>query len=326
MTIAVPAIDAGWKELSGSLEELRAANAAIGEIMSGSMVDMETPEGLAVARKFLDDLASGGAAPELEPELRSVGGVPVRIFRPEAANLRGVYLHIHGGGWAVGTASMNDASNAEIAKKLSVVAVSVDYRLAPEHPYPAGPDDCEAVARWLVESSESEFGTRTLLIGGESAGGGLSAVTLLRVRDRIGAIERFAGANLVYGGYDLSGTPSTRNSAVDSIVLTRADMEAFGRMYTGTDDPEVRRQPDISPLYGDLNGLPPALFTIGGIDPLLDDSLFMAARWQAAGNRSELAYYPECPHGFDLFPTAAGKLARQRELDFLSACLDEGPA
>ncbi len=151
MTSAVPAIDAGWKELSGNLDEQREANIAVAKIMSGSMLDMETPEGLAVARKFLEDLAAGGAAPEIEPELRTVNGVPVRIFVPEIQKIRGVYLHIHGGGWAVGTASMNDASNAEIAKKLGVAAVSVDYRLAPEHPYPAGPDDCEAAARWLVE-------------------------------------------------------------------------------------------------------------------------------------------------------------------------------
>src|ERR1700722_8816158 len=114
MTTAVPAIDAGWKELSGNLEEQREANIAVGKIMSGSMLDMETPEGLAIARKFLEDLAAGGAAPEIEPELRTVNGVPVRIFIPEIQKIRGVYLHIHGGGWAVGTASMNDVSNAEI--------------------------------------------------------------------------------------------------------------------------------------------------------------------------------------------------------------------
>lgn len=320
MTSAVPAIEEGVRVLASDLEEQKAANAAMVQIMAGSKVDMETPEGLEVARDFLGKLASGGGRPEIEPQLRTISEVPVRIFVPET--VRGVYLHVHGGGWAIGTAAMMDVSNSDLAKKCRMAVVSVDYRLAPEDPYPAGPDDCEAVARWLVESSESEFGTRVLLIGGESAGGNLAAVTLLRVRDRLRAIERFFGANLVYGAYDLNGTPSTWNASEDSIVLSRKDMEAFGRMYAG-DDPEVRRRPDISPLYADLSGLPPALFSVGGIDPLLDDSLFMAARWQAAGSRSELAYYPECPHGFDMFPTAAGKLARERELDWIDARLEE---
>jgi acetyl esterase/lipase len=317
----MPAIDEGNREFSGNLDELREANVAIGQIMGGGpLISMETPQGLAAARKLLTDLTTQ-FTPERQPELRTVNGVPVRIFVPET--VRGVYLHIHGGGFAVGEAKMNDVSNAQIAGRLSVAVVSVDYRLAPEHPYPAGPDDCESVARWLVESSEAEFGTEKLLIGGESAGGGLSATTLLRVRDRIGAIDRFLGANLVYGVYDLSGTPSSRNAADDSIVLRRSDMEAFGRLYLGEDGVEKRFSPDVSPLYADLKGLPPALFTVGGLDPLLDDSLFMSARWQAAGNEAMLAYYPECPHGFDMFPTKAGTVAHQRELDFLTSRLDQ---
>jgi acetyl esterase len=319
MTIPMPAIDEGWREFSGNLDELREANAAIAELMAGPLVSMDTPDGLANARRFLSDLTSQ-FQPGQEPELRTVGGVPVRIFVPDS--VRGVYLHIHGGGFAIGEARMNDVSNALVAKGLSVAVVSVDYRLAPEHPYPAGPDDCETVARWLVETSESEFGTTRLLIGGESAGGGLSATTLLRVRDRIGAIDRFLGANLVYGVYDLSGTPSSRNASDDTLVLRRSDMESFGRLYLG-DDVEKRFLPDVSPLYADLSGLPPALFTVGGLDPLLDDSLFMSARWQAAGNEAELAFYPECPHGFDMFPTKAGTTAHRRELDFLSSRLDQ---
>jgi len=277
---------------------------------------MGTPDGLEAARKFIVDLM-GATKPETDPQIRSVAGVPVRIFVPETVNA--VYLHIHGGGFAIGVAAMNDVSNAEIAKTCRFAVVSVDYRLAPEHPYPDGPDDCEAVANWLVENSESEFGTRTLLVGGESAGGNLSAVTLLRVRDRIGAIDRFAGANLVYGAYDMAGSPSARGAGDDALVLKPSDMEAFGRLYLGDRDPEFLFSPDISPLYADLTGLPPALFTVGGADPLLDDSLFMAARWQFAGNDSELAFYPECPHGFDMFPTKAALKARARQMQWMAS-------
>jgi acetyl esterase/lipase len=247
--------------------------------------------------------------------------VPVRIFVPETVDA--VYLHIHGGGFALGIAAMNDVSNSEIAKRCNFAVVSVDYRLAPEHPYPAGPDDCEAVAKWLIDSSESEFGTRLLVVGGESAGGNLSATTLLRVRDKIGAIDRFVAANLVYGAYDLTGTPSASLASDKSLVLKRSDMEAFGRLYLGNDDYEKRLDPDVSPLYADMSGLPPALFTVGGADPLLDDSLFMASRWQLAGNDAELAFYPECPHGFDMFPTKAALKARSRQMQWMVARVDK---
>lgn len=320
MPSVIPAIDEGRRELAGDMDEVREMNAAIAELMTGD-TDIGSLEGLEVARKFLVDLMSA-AKPEMQPQTRTVAGVPVRIFVPETVNA--VYLHIHGGGFAIGEAAMNDVSNAEIARTCKFAVVSVDYRLAPEHPYPAGPDDCETVARWLVENSESEFGTRKLVIGGESAGGNLSAVTLLRVRDRIGAIDRFVGANLVYGVYDLAGSPSTRSAGEDSLVLKPSDMAAFGRFYLGHSDVASHFTPDISPLYADLTGLPPTLFTVGGADPLLDDSLFMAARWQVAGNESELAFYPECPHGFDMFPSKVALKAHARQMQWMTSQVEQG--
>jgi len=157
---------------------------------------------------------------------------------------------------------------------------------------------------------------------GRVSSGSLAATTVLRARDRIGAIDRIVGANLIYGVYDLAGSPSSRRSTDESLVLHRSDMEAFGRLYLGDDNLETRLSPEVSPLYADLSGLPPALFTVGGLDPLLDDSLFMAARWQAAGNYAELAYFPECPHGFDMFPTKAATIARSRQIDWLKACIE----
>jgi acetyl esterase len=319
MTSVMPAIEEGERLLAGSYDEIRETNKAIGELMNGSSVDMMTPEGLATARKFLADLLLP-APTEPAAETRTIEGVPVRIFVAE--EVRGVYLHIHGGGFVMGVAAMGDASNADIAKNRHLAVVSVDYRLAPEHPFPAGLDDCETIARWVVENAEKEFGSARLLIGGESAGASLAASTMLRIRDRIGAIDRFLCANLVYGVYDLAGTPSCRAASDDSLVLKRSDIEAFGRLYLGDDDLEKRLTGEVSPLYADLSGLPPALFTVGGADPLRDDSFFMAARWQAAGNEAELAFYPECPHGFDMFPNKAGEIARTRELDWLTSHLD----
>jgi acetyl esterase len=198
------------------------------------------------------------------------------------------------------------------------VVVGVEYRLAPEHPYPAGPDDCEAAAAWLVENAKREFGTDALTIGGESAGGHLTAVTILRMRDRHG-YTGFRGANLVYGAFDLSMTPSQRQFGDTRLILRTIDMQQFYNAFlpTITD----RQVPDISPLHGDLQNLCPALFTVGTKDALLDDTLFMHARWIAAGNPAELAIYPGGAHGFTLFPNALSTAAADRMDAFLNAVL-----
>jgi acetyl esterase len=225
--------------------------------------------------------------------------IPLRVIAPD--NPRGVYLHLHGGGWVLGAADMQDPMLEHIADHAGLAAVSVEYRLAPEHPYPAGPDDCEAAASWVVLNAQREFGSDALTIGGESAGGHLSAVTVLRMRDRHG-YSGFRGANLVYGAFDLSMTPSQRAFGNERLVLRTIDIQQFANAFlpTVTD----RRVPDISPLYADLMGLCPALFSVGTSDALLDDTLFMYARWIAAGNDAELAIYPGGAHGFTLFPNA----------------------
>src|SRR5205807_490450 len=110
--------------------------------------------------------------------------------------------------------------------------VSVDYRLAPEHPYPAGPDDCEAAALWVLEHAERELGSDRLLIGGESAGAHLAACTLLRLRDRHDAVDRFDAANLVFGVYDLGGTPSQRGMTERPDLLTAEQIEYFTELFT----------------------------------------------------------------------------------------------
>lgn len=256
-------------------------------------------------------------APALSPmaEPRTLpgphGAIPVRVFVPDT--VRGVYLDIHGGGWVIGTAEGGDVTNERIARACEVAVVSVDYRLAPEHPYPVPADDCEAAALWLAQHAQSEFGSERLLIGGGSAGGQLAAVTLLRMRDRHG-FSGFAGANLVFGCYDLTMTPSHANFKRKLVLSLSLDNWFFDQFVP---DKALRRDPDISPLYADLHGLPPALFSVGTEDPLLDDSLFMYARWLAAGNRAELAVYPGGAHGFVGFPIALAEQANARLLDFI---------
>ena len=222
------------------------------------------------------------------------GPLRLRTFVPDQVDA--VFLHIHGGGFVTGSPEMTDLLHEILSKELNLAFVSVDYRLAPEHPYPAGPDDCEAAALWLLEHAEREFGSARLLIGGESAGAHLAACTLLRLRDR-DAVDRFCGANLVFGIYDLGRTPSQRGVPERPDLLTVEQIEYFAKLFTPDMSPEERRDPGVSPLYADLHGLPPALFTVGADDHLVDDTLFLAGRWQLAGNDAELLVYPEGPHG-----------------------------
>jgi acetyl esterase len=252
------------------------------------------------------------------------GEIPLRMIVPDDAG--GVYLHIHGGGWTLGAADQQDALLDFIARELGVAVVSVGYRLAPEDPYPAGPDDCEAAATWLLDHARDELGSDRLLIGGESAGAHLSAVTLLRMRDRHGAADRFLGANLVFGLYDFGLTPSVRRWGERNLVLSTPVIEWFTDCFLGDMPPEQRRGPDISPLHADLSDLPPAFFTVGELDPLLDDSLFMAARWHAAGNHAEIVICPESIHGFIAFPNDIGARSLAQQVDFLKRRLALAPA
>lgn len=239
--------------------------------------------------------------------------IPLRIVAPR--NPRGVYLHIHGGGMVLGAADLQDPMLDRVNDKAGLACVSVEYRLAPENPYPAAPDDCESAALWLAKNAKAEFGVNLLAIGGESAGATLSAITLLRMRDRHG-FTGFRAANLVYGAYDLSMTPSQKQFGNERLILRTVDIEQFmGAYLPGAQD---LRHPDISPLYADLKDLPPALFTIGTRDALLDDSLFMYARYMVAGNRAELAIYPGGGHGFNYFPIGIAEQANARMDAFLA--------
>lgn len=241
------------------------------------------------------------------------GDLTIRIVEPNAEP-RGVFLHIHGGGWVLGAADQSDDLTVPLADACNVTVVSVDYRLAPEHPYPAGSDDCEAAALWLIERAAAEWGTDRLLIGGESAGANLSAVTLLRTRDRHEYTDWF-GANLVYGAYDLSDTPSVRQLSPHDNILRRDTMSWFMGHYLPNDvDP---RHPDVSPLYAPLHDMPRAMFTVGTADPLLDDSLFMAMRWAGAGNETRLEIVPGAVHAFDYFDIESAARVRQQMYEFL---------
>jgi acetyl esterase/lipase len=245
------------------------------------------------------------------------GQIRLRVLAPEQA-ANGIYLHLHGGGWVLGERDLQDPLLWELAQATKLCVVSAGYRLAPEHPYPAAPDDCEDTALWLLEHGPARFAAPSVFaIGGESAGAHLSVVTVLRLRDRHEITGAFGAANLVYGCYDLSMTPSQRLWGERRLPLTTSGLRWFAEQFTPGQTGEQRQAPDISPLYADLRGLPPALFSVGTLDPLLDDSLFLSARWRAAGNETELIIYPEAPHGFARFPITAARICNAAQHTFL---------
>lgn len=246
------------------------------------------------------------------------GKLKLRVIAP--AQSRGVYLHFHGGGHVLGAADQQDKLLELIADATRLTAISVEYRLAPENPYPAGPDDCEAAALWVSDNLR-DFGGDTLAVGGESAGAHLAAVTILRLRDKHGRTP-FKAANLVFGVFDLGMTPSARAFGDEErLVLRTIDIIKFGDAFLPGLNAEQKRTPALSPLFADLRGLCPALFTIGTRDALLDDSLFMHARWIAAGNQGELDIHPGAAHAFIAFPCAQAQASIKHQIEFLNRTL-----
>jgi acetyl esterase/lipase len=310
-----------WVDASeAAVAEMQAVNDMVRELMAAAPSVMEA--GAEASRQArIDGEGWMGPIKHVESASNRViateqGDLTVRTFVPDRVDA--VYLHIHGGGWVLGAADQQDTLLEALAEGGNVAVVSVEYRLAPEHPFPAGPDDCEAAAVWLIEHAAAEFGTERLIIGGESAGAHLAALTLLRLRQRNGTVAPFVAANLIFGAFDIAETPSNRNWGPDVLVLSTDIMRWFGDCFTPGLSTEEKRDPAISPLYADLHDLVPALFTVGDADPLLDDSLFMGARWRAAGNEAEVVVFPSAPHGFVAFPVEIGRMGVERTIGFVS--------
>jgi len=252
-------------------------------------------------------------ARKMVAEVKGRPAVELHVVAPD--NPKGVYMHLHGGGLVAGSAANQDEMLERIVEATGLACVSVEYRLAPAHPYPAAWDDCETAALWLARNARSEFGSDRLAIGGESAGATLAVPTLVRMRDKHG-FTGFRAANLSYGNYDTTMTPSQKWIGGESFFLQTDDIAFCTAQYAP--DPATRRDADMSALYANLKDMPPALFSVGTLDAFLDDSLFVHARWIAAGNAAELAVYPGGLHGFNMFDIAIAREANTRIDRFLA--------
>lgn len=317
-----------WMDVS---EELREATV----LMDGPDAPMlssipRTAEEFAAGRRMVIEAVApiqAASYPKLTPDrARSItipgpaGELRMLTVLPKDGDVSGVMLHVHGGGWWCGSPEMNLASLALRADTHRLAVASVDYRLAPEHRYPAAVDDCEVAALWWIDYCRRELGAKRFLVAGESAGAHLSLVTALRMRRRHGF--RFDGGVFTYGMYDFCNGLPSRSRVDGRNLLQDSRMCAF---YADNFLPEGTNRADggLSPLYAELgNDLPPALFSVGTLDPFLDDSLLMHTHWQLAGNRSWLVAYRGAMHGFDMFHTADARHLRGVEDSFMRACLD----
>lgn len=236
--------------------------------------------------------------------------IPCRILKPTNGKpITAVYMHIHGGGWVLQTEKSQDVVLQDIADTNGILMFTVGYRLAPEDPFPAGPNDCYDVAEWLVDNAERKFGVPLKYLGGESAGGHLSMLVMLHLlqhKESKYSSFGFKGLILHFGAYDLSNLPSAYNfNPPEILVLNKDIMDAYFKAFL-PDDTVDRKHPSISPLYADLEALrgrlPACLFTCGTSDCLLDDTVFMSAKYQMAGGETEVFIAPGGCHGYCMFP------------------------
>ncbi|GAM38809.1 hypothetical protein TCE0_033r09850 [Talaromyces pinophilus] len=258
-------------------------------------------------------------APILSPTARNLTlpsrdprrNIPCRLLEPPAGKPQGIFMHIHGGGWVLNDEASSDAYLQTVADTCGVLCLSVGYRLAPEFPFPAATEDCYDVAEWLVDNAQAKFGCPLAFVGGESAGANLAVLTMLRLaRSPVVRYANFRFLGLLghYGTYSLQWFPSMKNFRKDPpLVLDEGIMTSFRGAYLPGLTADELISPQISPLFADLAtvNLPPAFFTCGTEDCLLDDSVFMSVKWMMAGGEAIIRIYPGSPHGYIMFPEDA---------------------
>ena len=225
------------------------------------------------------------------------GEIPVRVYTPEGRAPFPVLVYFHGGGWVIGNLETHDGVCRHLANAAGTVVVSVDYRLAPEHPFPASGEDAYAATRWAAADAAVIGGdAKRIAVGGDSAGGNLAAVVSLMARDRGGPPLVFQ--LLVYPVTDApSANAASYRENAEGYFLTAKMMHWFWNHYCGK-NPDLS-DPYLCPLRAkDLKRLPPALVVTAEFDPLRDEGEAYAARLREAGNQADLKRYAGMIHGF----------------------------
>jgi len=232
----------------------------------------------------------------------TIAGVPVEYLRPDS-DQGGVILFTHGGGYTIGSLNTHRGLASHIALAAKATVIQIDYRLSPEHVFPAASDDCLAVYRAVLEQGHAPA---SIALAGDSAGGGLVIATLMRARD--GGLPLPCAAFVMSPFLDFTGSGDSVKEKADVDVVVRPGMiEAMGAPYLNG---VPANHPSVSPLLGDLSGFPPLLVHVGSYEMILDDSLRLVRKVAVADTPVELKVWPKMPHVFQLF---AGELEEGRQ-------------
>jgi acetyl esterase len=246
------------------------------------------------------------------------GAIPARFYEPEGLGLEGrpLIVYFHGGGWTIGDLDTGDSVCRFLAANVPATVLSVDYRLAPEHPFPAAVEDALAAFRWAaIDNKRLGADPSRIAVAGDSAGGNLAAAVSLLSRDREGPSPAMQA--LIYPVTDAVGGQDSRDRFAKGFLLSKADMDWFESHYLppGVDQADPR----VSVLRADdVSGLPPAYVTTAGFDPLRDEGEAYATRLEQAGVPTVLRRHPGLIHGFANL-TAVSKTARAAMLELCGA-------
>jgi epsilon-lactone hydrolase len=277
------------------------------------------PAGIDISeqRRLLRELASAQPLPaDVTVTAASLGGVPTAEITIDGIEPQHVVLYFHGGVYVLGDAFQSAGLAAQIGRRTEAKVISVDYRLAPEHPYPAAVDDALAAYQALLENGTAPS---DIVFAGDSAGGGLAVATLVNARDHGLPLPAAAFAMSPYADLTLAGTTMGTKSAVD-VLMSRENLRARVPDYTAGQDAALGL---ISPVFADLSGLPPLIIQAGTHEVLLDDAVRLARQAAVADVEVTLDITPRVPHVFQTFypilDEAAAALDRAGQ--FLSAHL-----
>jgi acetyl esterase/lipase len=247
---------------------------------------------------------------------RSGRRIGLRFLMPSGAP-RAVYIHFHGGAWVIGNARLDDRLTSRLAQECQLLVIAVDFHNAVDDRLDVTLDDCEAALEWVYQNLPA-LGVEQIVLGGESSGAQLAAQVLLRLRDK-NLETRVSGFVSMCGAFDLLGSRSLKLASGRSLIVSAPS--AYRNIERLR--PSLAQHEADGPLYARLNGLPPALFIAGELDPIVDDSVEMYRRWQRANDNATLTVVPAAPHGFHRLPTsvarATNKFARRWVLQTLGA-------
>ena len=250
-------------------------------------------------RMYLERRGFTQPVPPLVGEVRGLQtdtGVPLRLYRPQSLGVKPVLVYLHGGGWTMGDLDTHDVLCRQLCAAADVAVVAVDYRLGPEHRFPAAVDDCLAATRWVRQQAAGlGLDATRLALGGDSAGGNLAAVTALLMRDAGDA--PVACQLLIYPATDMRCEAPSHTHNGQGYMLTSDSVNYFRAQYIAHESQwaDWRASPLLAP---DLSRLPPALVLTAGYDPLRDEGLQYADALSAAGNRVQYICFERQIHGF----------------------------